>query len=105
MARCTAPDGSPWTFWYYPPHTGRRGDKLPHAEMLVGDGTETWARSLTLYGVQGCRFAGVVDNLPTFHVPGHGVQSLSLGQLAACAIARMSEAEAGNGGVRQADLR
>lgn len=104
-AGALAPNGSPWTFWHYPPHTGRRQDKAPPAEMLCGTGTNAWDRKLTLYGVHGCRYAGVQDCLPTFLVPGHGVQTLSLEQALTCDIVRMSESGAGNGDVKRLDPR
>jgi hypothetical protein len=98
-AGALAPDGSPWTLWYYPP----RG----HAQMLVRAVGQAWAPAyaLTLYGVQGCNYAGVADGLPTFEVPGHGVQALSLEQALACNIVRMPQSEAEGGGVRRRDPR
>ena len=104
-AGALAPNGSPWTFWHYPPHIGRKQDKPPAAEMLCGNGANTCDRKYTLYGVPGCRYVGVQDGLPYFTVLGHGVQGLTLEQALACNIARMAESEAGNGGVKRADPR
>lgn len=106
-AGALAPDGSPWTFWYYPPHTGRKQDKAPPAQMLIPAVGTTWASAyaLTLYGVRGCDFAGVQDGHPTFAVPGHGVQALSLEQAAVCSIVRMAQSEAEGGGVKRLDPR
>lgn len=94
-----APDGSPWTFWYYPP----RG----HAQMLVRAVGQPWAPAytLTLYGVRGCNYAGCANGLPTFEVPGHGVQALNLAQALACRIVRLSQGEAGSSAVKRADPR
>jgi hypothetical protein len=89
-----------WTFWYYPP----RG----HAQLLIPAVGQVWAAAyaLTLYGVQGCNYARQQeDGLPTFEVPGHGVQTLNLAQALACRIVRISEAEAGSAAVKRADPR
>jgi hypothetical protein len=95
---------SRWTFWYYP---DRVKGKAPPAMLLVPSLGKAWAPryALALYGVRGCQYAGQQDGLPYFEVPGHGVQGLNLAQARACNIARMTELEAYNGGVKRADPR
>lgn len=88
-----------WTFWHYP----AKG----HARLLVPAVGQPWAAAyaLTLYGVRGCNYAGQRDGLPTFEVPGHGVQALNLAQALCCHIVRIPEAEAGSAAVKRADPR
>lgn len=99
-AGALAPNGSPWTFWYYPSSAPKC------AEMLIANADKAWARKLTLFGVPGCKYVGVQDGLPYFEVPGNGVQGLTIEQARLCHIVRMSEAEAGEpGGVSKRNPR